>query len=297
VAHNLELLKQMTFYATGSDCLRARLLSYFGERGPSYCGNCSNCKTIFEPMDISLEAQKIISCVYRVKQRGRNFGKIMIIDILRGGKTAKISSLGLDTLSTYGIMADTAAHRIRSIMDHLIGQGYLTVGDGEYPVVDLTPRSRDIIVEKRPLTMMLPREEAPQGRRETPELAETSAARFGEGSLGFSVTKTYGNPRQASAAGKGGAYDAAEAPVDEALLTKLKDLRRELAQAEGKPAYIVFSDATLKDMCRKKPATTAAFLTISGVGEYKKEKYGEAFTKLIQEYVDEDGGNFHGADE
>jgi ATP-dependent DNA helicase RecQ len=280
VAHNLELLKQMTFYATGTDCLRFRLLSYFGEQGPNYCGNCSNCKTVFESVDITLEAQKIISCVYRVKERGRNFGKIMIIDILRGNKTNKITSQGLSTLSTYGIMADTSAHRIRSIMDYLVSQGYLTVGSGEYPVVDLSPRFREITVEKKPLVMMLSAE-----RVDPPKVRENGLTdRFFEGPPrfvdktpgSFVVTKTFEKSKSGTLPDTG--------PMDEVLLTKLKDLRRELAQTGKVPAYIVFSDASLRDMCRKQPATKAAFLEVSGVGEVKMEKYGDAFTGLIGEY-------------
>ncbi|MFP3043939.1 DNA helicase RecQ [Treponema primitia] len=278
VEHNLELLKQMTFYATGSDCLRARLLAYFGEKSPGYCGNCSNCKTTFESVDITLEARKIISCVYRLKERGRNFGKIMIIDILRGSKTKKITSQSLDTLSTYGIMADTDAHRIRNILDYLIDQKYLRVETGEYPVVDLGDKAREIIVEKAPLTMMLPAVLPVSKAAPTPVFQAELTARPADESNSFAVTKIYTKPRSA-------VPDAA--PVDEALLTKLKDLRRELAQAGHVPAYIVFSDAALRDMCRKQPTTKAAFLGVSGVGEVKMEKYGEAFTRLIGEYVQE----------
>jgi ATP-dependent DNA helicase RecQ len=291
VAHNLELLKQMTFYATGTDCLRSRLLSYFGESGPNYCGNCSNCKTVFDSVDITIEAQKIISCVYRVKERGRSFGKLMIIDILRGSKTNKITSLGLDTLSTYGIMAETSAHRIRSIMDYLVSQGYLTVGAGEYPVMELTPRFREIAVEKKPLVMMLPADRIGPSKDPHKDRGEGSVDRFLEGHSNqrfgelnkfgdqrpdsFVVTRTFEKTKSA----------ADTTPVDEVLLTKLKDLRREFAQAGRVPAYIVFSDASLRDMCRKKPATRTAFLEVSGVGEVKMEKYGDAFTKLIKEYV------------
>jgi ATP-dependent DNA helicase RecQ len=282
--HNLELLKQMTFYATGSDCLRSRLLAYFGEKSSAYCGNCSNCKTLFESVDITLEALKIISCVYRLKERGRNYGKIMIIDILRGSKTNKIISQGLDTLSTYGIMADTAAQRIRSILDYLIGQGYLRVEAGEYPVVDLCDKAREIIVEKRPLTMMLPG--AAPASKGTPrpvqaELPdEAPEERFGDTARTFTATRTYGKSKTA------GTSAAADIPVDETLLTKLRDLRRELAQARRVPAYIVFSDAALRDMCRKRPTTKTAFLSVAGVGEVKMEKYGEVFTRLIVEYVE-----------
>jgi ATP-dependent DNA helicase RecQ len=272
--HNLELLKQMTFYATGSDCLRARLLFYFGEASPNYCGNCSNCKTVFEPVDISLEAQKIVSCVFRLKQRGRTYGKTMIINILRGSRSEKIISLGLNTLSVYGIMADSNARRIRAILDYLIDQGYLRLEEGEYPVVDSAPRSREIITEKRPLTMMLPKEE--------PARPAAGEDRFKDGLPNFVVTRTIG--RQGGFFGESPAAGGSEEPVDEALLTKLRELRRSLAQEGRVPAYIVFSDATLRDMCRKRPLTETTFLAVSGVGEAKLKKYGEAFIRLIGEH-------------
>jgi ATP-dependent DNA helicase RecQ len=277
VEHNLELLKQMTFYATGSDCLRARLLFYFGEASPHYCGNCSNCKTVFEPVDISVEAQKIISCVFRLKQRGRTYGKTMIINILRGSRSEKISSLGLDTLSVYGIMADTGARRIRTILDHLIDQGYLCLNDGDYPVVDSTSRSREIITEKRPLTMMLPKE-----KPERPAAGERGEYPAAGGPPNFVVTKTIG--AQGDFSGEDFVPGGPDDPVDEALLTKLKELRRVFAQEGRVPAYIVFSDAALREMCRNRPATETAFLAVSGVGEAKLKKYGEAFIRLIGEH-------------
>jgi ATP-dependent DNA helicase RecQ len=276
VEHNLELLKQMTFYATGSDCLRARLLFYFGEASPSYCGNCSNCNTVFEPVDISLDAQKIVSCVFRLKQRGRTYGKTMIINILRGSRSEKILGQGLDTLSVYGIMADTGAHRIRSILDHLIGQGYLRLEEGDYPVVDATSRSRDLVTEKPPLTMMLPKEKPPRSAA-----GEDWKDRSAGGFPGFVVTKTIGKQAGESLVPEGAPADEA---VDEALLTKLKELRRVFAQEARVPAYIVFSDAALRDMCRKRPVTKTAFLAVSGVGEAKLKKYGDAFIRLIEEH-------------
>jgi ATP-dependent DNA helicase RecQ len=287
VEHNLELLKQMTFYATGSECLRARLLSYFGEAGPAYCGNCSNCNTAYESVDITLEAQKILSCVFRLKQRGRTYGKTMIINILRGSESERIISLGLDTLSVYGIMADTGARRVREILDQLVLQGYLRVEEGEYPVVDLAPRSREILTEKRQLTMMLPPERAPS--REKPAGTD-GADRFAGRPLNFAAAEKTGKQGGVSAGGRAlagsrvPAGPPVEAPVDEALLTKLKDLRRSLAQESRVPAYIVFSDATLRDMCRKRPLTITAFLSVSGVGDVKMKKYGDAFIRLIEEH-------------
>jgi ATP-dependent DNA helicase RecQ len=155
-AHNLELLKLMTFYATGNDCLRHRLLSYFGEQSPASCGHCSNCQTEYEETDITIEAQKIVSCVYRLKQRNRSFGKTVIIDILRGAKTDKITRFSLDTLSTWGLLSDTHPHRIRLILDFLIDKGYLIVEESEYPVVTLG-RARDLLLgEGQQLFMKLP---------------------------------------------------------------------------------------------------------------------------------------------
>jgi ATP-dependent DNA helicase RecQ len=268
----------MTFYATGDGCLRSRLLFYFGEASPHYCGNCSNCNTVFEAVDISLDAQKILSCVFRLKQRGRNYGKNMIINILRGSKNEKILSQGLDTLSVYGIMADSGARRVREILDHLIAQDYLRLEDGEYPVVDLTPRSREIITERPPLTMMLPREKPAPAEIDLPD-------RFIDSPPGFRVTKIIGKQAGSSGESRGpAAAPADETPVDEALLTRLKELRRSFAQTGRVPAYIVFTDATLRDMCRKRPATQTAFLGVNGVGEAKLQKYGEAFIRLIGEH-------------
>ena len=253
IAHNLDMLKQMTFYATTNECLRGRLLSYFGENAPSFCGNCSNCTTEFESIDISVAAQKIVSCVYRMKQQGRDFGKMMIINVLRGSKNEKIKTLRLDSLSTYGIMADMSQKRIRVIVDYLIDEGYLVTAGDEYPVVQLCARSREIIGDKKLLTMMLPKEKP---KRET-RLGTAAAAET-----------------------------AAALDIDETLLDKLKNLRRRFAEeAGGVPAYIIFTDATLRDMCRKLPQDQESFLNVSGVGEVKSKKFGAAFVELITEHV------------
>jgi len=248
-AYNLELLRQMTFYATTSDCLRHRLLDYFGDASPSHCGNCSNCRTGFEETDVSLEGRKIVSCVYRLKERNRGFGKMMIIDILRGSKNEKIRRMELDTLSTWGIMKDSSPHRIRAIIDHLIDEGILLLEDGEYPVVTMG-RAGELLREERRLLMKLPKE-----RKE----AEAEAA--------------------------GPAPQSVRQPMDEALFDKLKNLRKEIAAKEAVPVYIVFPDAALKDMCGKKPVSLVQFSGVHGVGQLKLEKYGEAFVELIQNHV------------
>jgi ATP-dependent DNA helicase RecQ len=252
-AHNLELLKSMTFYATGQDCLRFKLLSYFGENPPAYCGNCSNCNTRFENRDITLEAKKIISCVYRLKQRGRRFGRAMIIDILRGSKNEKIRRFGLESLSTWGIMSGTDGHTLRTIVDYLIEKKYLALEGDEYPVVEATGLSGEIIFENRRLSMMLPKEPKEQKpARSVP--------------------------------------DREEALDDETLFLKLKELRRTLAAEASLPAYIVFPDASLRDMCRRIPRNIEAFKEVTGVGAFKTEKYGAAFVSLIDGYIRETRG-------
>ena len=254
VAHNLELLKQMTFYASGNECLRRRLLAYFGEKAKANCGNCSICLTEFKESDITVEAQKIASCVYRLKQRGRSFGKTMIIDILRGRKNEKIRSYGFDTLSTWGIMQDTDAHRIRLILDHLIDEGILRLEEGEYPVVTLGNAEELLHGEARAF-MKLPEEREPSIEKISRQVGEK-------------LFEAQGSPAQ----------------IDNALLDKLRKLRREIAAKESVPAYIVFSDASLRDMCRKKPVSFVKFSGVNGVGKIKLEKYGEEFIMLIRDY-------------
>ncbi|MCL2186390.1 MAG: DNA helicase RecQ [Treponema sp.] len=246
--HNLELLRQMTFYASGNDCLRRRLLAYFGEQSASSCGNCSNCLTEYSEIDVTLEAQKIISCVYRLKQRGRFFGKTMIIDILRGSKNEKIKRFGFDSLSTYGIMSGVSAHRIRLVIDFLIEENILLLEDGEYPVVILGD-AEGIFKEEKRVFMKLPDEKPAAKEKELPVNAEVS-----------------------------------NADIDQNLFEKLRSLRNEIAARESVPAYIIFSNAALNDMCRKKPVSIVQFSAVNGVGRVKLEKYGDDFTSLIREY-------------
>jgi ATP-dependent DNA helicase RecQ len=263
IEHNLELLKEMTFYATSQDCLRSRLLAYFGENTPHYCGNCSNCDTKFMETDITVPAQKILSCVYRIEQQHRRFGKTTVIEILRGSKSKKIIELGLNKLSTYGIMADTDAHRIRIILDYLVDEGYLGVTGDEYPVLHLDSRSREIFQEKKSVKMMLPEESKTPRKPFLPDNGEAP------GSAGTDIP---GRPPKTDRA------------FDEALFARLRELRTQLARKIHMPPYIIFSDAALRDMCRKRPLSRETFLAVSGAGEAKFEKYGAAFMEVIREY-------------
>lgn len=243
---DLDRLSQMTFYSTTTDCLRGFILKYFGEKPQHFCGHCSNCCTSFEAADITIEAQKIISCVYRVYNlNGRSVGKSTIADILHGSKSEKLARMGYDKLTTYGIMADVPMHRIRAIIDFLVEKNYLGVTSGEYPVLTANANTAAVIKEKLKIEMKLPKER----KAAVPKEKE------------------------------------AVAPVDSELLDSLKALRKKLADREGVPAYIIFTDASLRDMCRKLPEDEDEFLGISGVGRKKCELYGKAFLEVINEYA------------
>ena len=272
--HNLELLKQMTFFATLDDCLRRRLLAYFGEQSQINCGNCSNCLAEHTEIDVTEEAQKIISCVYRLKQRGRCYGKTMITDILRGSKNEKIRSLGFDTLSTYGLMTDMDAHRIRLLIDFLVEKNCLFIEESEYPVVTLGSAAGDALKEERRFFMKLPKE------RKNREHG-AAGSDFFRGTP--NTDQETENKKTADAKQNKKTMPAPE--VDAGLFEKLRKLRKDIASRESVPAYIVFSDASLRDMSVKKPVSLNQFSAVNGVGNIKLEKYGGIFTDFIREHL------------
>lgn len=238
-----ERLKQITFYCTTHKCLRKFILEYFGDKSPERCCKCSNCLSNHENTDITVDAQKIMSCVARTGQR---YGKKVICDVLRGSKNERLISAGLSRQSTYGIMADCTEKRLRDIIEYLCENGYMTAEGDEYPILKLAPKSRGVLTGQETLRMML----------EIPQKKKASSAK-----------------------------SAALSPADEKLLIALKELRRSLAMRQSVPAYVVFSDATLMDMCRIKPKNRDEFMEVSGVGQRKAIRYGEVFLATIAEFL------------
>lgn len=236
--HDAERLKYMTFYSTTSDCLRHYILKYFGEKSSAYCGNCSHCLSNFETVDITIDAQKILSCIAKTGQR---FGKKMIIDILRGSKNARLLSFGLEEQSTYGLMSDQTEKRVRNIIDYLDEKGYIIAENSEYPVLKLTSASYDVLHGNISLMMKIVKQ---QQRK----LVNTNSE------------------------------------VKASMLDALKQLRKKIASKQNVPAYVVFSDAALVDMCKKHPHTPDEFLGVSGVGKAKLDKYGKEFIDIIVEF-------------
>lgn len=242
-----ELLKIMTFYCHTNDCLREYILSYFGEKTSNYCGNCSSCNTNFEEEDVTIEAQKIMSCIKRVGQR---FGMKMITDILRGSKNQRIIKSNLHHISTYGVMSDVPESKVRDIINFLVLQGCLEITNSEYPVVRLTQRAGEVLFDDCKISMKVQKH-----YKENDKPTKTK-------------TKTKQLDRN----------------INEELFEKLRLLRSKIAQDQRVPAYIVFADAALKDMCIKMPTNSSEFLQVTGVGQVKLERYGEAFLEEINSF-------------
>ena len=249
-------LRHMVFYATTTECLRAHILRYFGEEAPAYCGSCGNCLTDYDETDATEDALKVVSCVARIAQRGRSAGASMIVDVLRGSRGEKVRQRGFDTLSTYGIMADAPAAHVRAVLDELVFRGVLARTGGDYPTLALTASSGAFL------------------RREAP-WDEPFVLKVARGKPKVERTTTAPSKGRAAA-------DVSELDADgQELYARLASLRGELAREQNVPAYIVFSNATLVDMCAKRPRTREEFLDVSGVGAKKAELYADAFLAEI----------------
>jgi ATP-dependent DNA helicase RecQ len=243
-------LNAMVALAEAVTCRRRVLLGYFGEPLAQDCGNCDVCTDPPERFDATVEAQKALSCVFRVDQR---FGIKHVIDVLRGADTDRIRSLGHARLSTYGIGSDKSEQEWASIIRQLIHHGLLEQDIANYSVLKLTAAARPLLKGEIALQLAKPR------------IKQTGKAK---------------RPR----------VDAPQGPYDEALFDELRRLRKQLADEEGKPPYVVFGDATLVQMARDKPLSETELLAISGVGQHKLEKYGEDFLNAITEYCVAKGG-------
>lgn len=250
-----ERLRRMTFYCFTNECLRDYILRYFGEYGSNYCGNCSNCLSQFETVDVTDMARALLGCVESSRQR---YGVNVILDTVHGANTAKIRGYHMDGNPYYSQLAKTPIYRLRQVMNQLQLLGYLWVTPDEYAVVKLTEKSKELLYESGTLSMKLAKE------------AERPAAGEKTGSAG----KKKGPRGIASGA------DFTEA--EESLFERLRSLRTEIAREEKVPPYIVFSDKTLVAMCLIKPRDKEEMLTVSGVGEFKYNKYGERFLACIR---------------
>lgn len=256
-------LKEMTFYCATKDCLRGYILKYFGEKPGNYCGNCTNCNTNFETMDITEEAKKIISCVARMKER---FGVVTIIGVLQGSKNEKILRSKLDQLSTYGI-SKMSTSQLRDIIDHLILYEALIKTDEKYPIIKLGPNAGDILSGQEAIIMKLAKQE--------PEKKATKHVNTKKNNDEVTqVAKSNNDTNTKDQSSKALASD---------LFEKLKEVRLNLANEQGVPAFVILHDSSLTDMCAKRPKTMDDLMKVSGIGKVKAQKFGEHFLRVIKE--------------
>ena len=271
-----ERLKKMTFYCFTNECLRDYILRYFGEYGNNYCGNCRNCLTQFDTVDVTEIAEKLLGCV---RTSGQRYGTTVVIDTVHGASTAKIRQYRMDQNPFYGSLSKVPVYRLRQVLQYLQIQEYLAVTADEYAVVKLTARSREILDGTQTVTMKWAKEQVRKP-------AAAGGAAEGANGSADSGGKTGKKKRRGKAAiALGNAADSGKGVADgaEPLFEKLRALRLEIAKEEKVPPYIVFSDKTLTHMCIVKPETKEEMLTVSGVGEYKFGKYGERFLAKIRE--------------
>ena len=245
----MEKLNRTARYASHNLCRRRQLLEYFGENYPEKnCKACDICTGMAEKIDVTTDAQILMSAISRTGQR---FGITHIINIVTGADTKRIRELGHEKIKTYGKGKEKDKNHWRFLVDELLAQDVIRQDGGQYPVLKLTAKGNNVLNGNEEVTA-LKREE---------------------------TKKRY-------PAGKSGEFE----PYDDALFEKLRRLRKEIADEQQVPPYIIFSDRTLHEMCRYYPVDLSHMKNISGIGDAKLERYGTAFVKVIKTYLDETPG-------
>jgi ATP-dependent DNA helicase RecQ len=242
----LQKLQQMTDYAEMQKCRRQYLMEYFGESHPGNCNSCDYCLSDFENWDATIDAQKLLSAVFRLKER---YGKNLIIDFLRGSKAVKITDY-MRNLPTYGIGASADKTYWQNLIKQLIIIDFLRESNSEFPVLNLTAASKEVLFNGRKVNL-----------QKVKELAKAVSVAEIETS-----------------------YPAQEIDANPELFDELRTLRRQQAEQENVPPYVIFSDATLLELATYLPNTKEDLSQIIGFGAFKIEKYGEIFLTLISDY-------------
>ncbi|WP_025562527.1 DNA helicase RecQ [Psychromonas sp. SP041] len=242
----LHKLNTMVAFAEAQTCRRRVVLNYFGEYSPKACGNCDICLDPPQSYDATIDAQKILSCVYRT---GQYFGITHVVEVLRGAQTARVKSLGHDQLSTFGIGKDKSTEHWFSIARQLIHCGLLMQNLTRGSALQLTEAARTVLKSENSLMLAVPR---------------------------LQLVKTTAKQKRRSVS----------ANADSKLFARLRHLRKKIADQENLPPYVIFSDVSLSEMSELMPTNDSQFLSITGVGHIKLDKYGEEFLSEIKQYVD-----------
>jgi ATP-dependent DNA helicase RecQ len=251
-------LRQMVQLAESAECRRVALLRYFGEEfRAENCQACDNCLTPRETYDGTIEAQKFLSCVYRLRAKSRiDFGINQIVEVLTGADSEKVRKWDHQDVSTYGIGRDHSQHEWRLIGRELVRQGYVNQLPEKFNVLQLSESGLTALKERQPVHLVKPIV-TPKGKKLPEEKRRREL------------------PSQ---------FD-----YDQSLFDRLRRLRKKLADARGVPAYIVFSDVSLRQMARHYPTSPTEFARISGVGERKLADFGQAFIESIVGYLQKNG--------
>ncbi|WP_262149331.1 DNA helicase RecQ [Chryseobacterium foetidum] len=242
----LRKLKQMSDFAEMQKCRRQYLMEYFGEKHDGNCNSCDYCLSDFDTFDATVDAQKLLSAVYRLKER---YGKTMIIDFLRGSQSAKITDY-MRNLPTYGVGNNQDKNYWQNLITQLLIKGFLYESNEEFSVLKLNEESKSVLFRDKKVIFQKVKERA---KAVTVAEIETD-------------------------------YSAPDIDANEELFAELKTLRREIAERENVPPYVIFSDATLLELSSYLPNSKAELNQISGFGAFKIEKYGEIFLPTIIEF-------------
>ncbi len=245
-------LKRMQQYATTVFCRRKVLLNYFSENWRENCGNCDVCKNPPNYFDGTVIAQKALSAIYRVRQQ---IGLNLLIDLLRGSKRKEILDHQLHKVKTYGAGKEYSYQEWKYYLEQLLDQGYLKIAHDDRNRIKLTAASQAVLFDKESVQLV-----------QLSTLKERSAA---------------------SQAKAQNSTQAVRQRVRDGLFEHLRQLRRDIAQLDGIPPYVVFSDATLEEMAATKPSNETEMKNISGVGTMKWKKYGLQFLRAIKTYHQE----------
>lgn len=239
-------LNHMLAFAEATHCRRQILLRYFDEPCDEACKYCDVCDNPPETADATLEAQKLLSCIYRLKQ---NFGLTHTIEVLRGSETEKIKQFGHDQLSTYGIGKDKSANFWKQLAWQLIHKDYCIQDIGHFNVLKLTPKAIPLLKGKEQISLTIPNNDLKGTRKKSKDQSSIKS-------------------------------------INSPLFEILRALRRKLADEENKPPFMIFSDATLHAMVQSKPKNTEQLLAVSGVGQHKLTCYGHHFLKALNEFTE-----------
>lgn len=230
IPFELQKLHAMIDYCHTERCLQSYIIEYFGDEAGQDCGKCANCTDDRPQLDVTTDAQKVLSCIVRM---GQKFGKQLTASVLAGSRSKKVLEFNFQKLPTYGILRAMNAKEIASFIEFLISEKLIVVNNGQFPTLSISDEGKEVPLGQKKVL------------RKEARIIESTVE------------------------------------PNDPLFEILRKIRKEIADREKVPPFVVFSDKSLKDMCVRKPKNSTQFLEVSGVGESKLEKYGKTFIEAI----------------